>query len=148
MASGSRLTYLVKELQETLRVRLDAITRQFDLTAKQYTALSVLSRHPGVSSAALGRLTFVTPQAANELVLTLEAKGFLRRSVDDDNRRERRVQLTRRGANALARCDELVDDLEAEVFGELDARDAVTFRRLLARYSDAARSVPVERRAH
>jgi DNA-binding MarR family transcriptional regulator len=129
--SPHRFTYLVKQLQEALRSRLDEITAQFDLTPKQYTALSVLAKHPGISSAALGRLTFVTPQAANEMVLALERKGVLKRSVDKRNRRTLEVSLTRRGTIALERCDELVDELEAFVFRDVAAADRARFRDML-----------------
>ena len=126
-----RLTYLVKQLQEALRVRLDEITQRFDLTPKQYTALSVLAGHPGMSSAALARLTFVTPQAANEMVTTLERKGFLVRSVDVSNRRCLEVELTRAGSTALAKCNALVDQLEAHVFSGVSDAEQARFRRML-----------------
>lgn len=130
-APAPRLTYLVKQVQEALLARLDEITRQFGLTAKQYTALSVLQKYPGVSSAALGRLTFVTSQAANEMVTTLERKRFLTRSVDQANRRRLEVQLTRAGTRALARLDELVDQLELEVFGGIGSADQARLRHML-----------------
>src|SRR6266542_499025 len=112
VAPPTRLTYLVKQLQEALRVRLDEITRRYDLTPKQYAALTVLAESSGMSSAELARVTFVTPQAANEMVATLERKGFLRRTVDQANRRRVDVVITRAGAAALAACDRLVDKLE------------------------------------
>ena len=127
-----RLTYLIKQLQEALLARLDEITQPFGLTPKQYTTLSVLARHRGISSAALGRLTFVTPQAANEMLATLERKGFLERFVDEDNRRQLEVELTRTGARKLARCDELVDRLEVDVFSSLGTAERERFRRALA----------------
>jgi DNA-binding MarR family transcriptional regulator len=132
-ATPQRLTYLVKQFQEALRIRLDAITQQFDLTPKQYTALSVLATNPGMSAAALARITFVTPQAANEMVAALERKGFLLRSVDERNRRCLEVRLSRKGHRALARCNELVDELEAEVFRGVDAAERARFRRMLNR---------------
>src|SRR5256714_2163538 len=128
-----RLTYLVKQLQEALRVRLDEITQRFDLTPKQYTALSVLAKSPGMSSASLARISFVTPQAANEMVTMLERKGFLQRSVDERNRRCLEVELTRVGARALAKCDRLVHELEAEVFRGVSAAQQAHFRQQLRR---------------
>lgn len=130
-ATAPRLTYLVKQVQEALLARLNEITRQFGLTAKQYTALSVLQTYPGLSSAALGRLTFVTSQAANEMVTTLERKRFLTRSVDQANRRRLEVQLTRAGTRAVAQLDELVDQLELEVFGDIGSADQARLRYML-----------------
>lgn len=126
-----RMTYLVKQLQEAMRARLERITQQFGLTPKQYTALSVLAKHPGISSAQLGRLTFVTSQAANEMVTTLESKGFLKRSVHEANRRRLEVELTRRGTTALGRCDALVDQLETDVFRDVGPAEKARFRRTL-----------------
>lgn len=123
-----RLTYLVKQLQEALRARLDEITQRFDLTPMQYTALSVLARHPGISSAALARLTFVSPQAANEVVLALQRKGLLKRGLDRRDRRTLEVSLTRRGGSTLIKCDALVDGLETLAFGDIDR---TTFRAIL-----------------
>lgn len=131
VAGPQRLTYLVKQLQEAMRARLDHITQQFGLTPKQYTALSVLAEHPRTSSANLARLTFVTPQAANEMVATLEAKGFLARSVDHENRRRRSVVVTRAGHSALTRCDVQVDQLERFVFHSVGRAEEMRFRRTL-----------------
>jgi DNA-binding MarR family transcriptional regulator len=131
VTSPPRLTYLVKQLQEAMRARLDDITQQFGLTPKQYTALSVLAKHAGISSAQLARLTFVTPQAANEMVTTLEGKGFLKRSIHQANRRRLEVELTRAGATALTKCDALVDQLETYVFRNVGPVEKARFRRTL-----------------
>jgi DNA-binding MarR family transcriptional regulator len=98
----------------------------------------VLNRYPGVSSAALGRLTFVSPQAANEMVATLERKGFLERSIDAGNRRRLEVALTRQGATALARCDVLADQLESEVLRGFDASERQRFKAQLQICLEAA----------
>jgi DNA-binding MarR family transcriptional regulator len=130
-AALPRPTYLVKQLQEALLRRLDDITRRFDLTTRQYTTLSVLAKYPGISSAQLARLTFVSAQAANEMVGTLEAKGFLRRSVDRSNRRRLEVKLTAAGTRAMTKCDALVDGLERELFRGVEAADRAHFHRML-----------------
>jgi DNA-binding MarR family transcriptional regulator len=137
-----RLTYLVKQLQEVLRVRLGEITQRYGLTPKQYTALSVLAKYPGMSSAALARVSFVTPQAANEMVTLLEGKGFLSRSVDQRNRRCLEVELTRVGSKTLAKCDALVAQLEAEVFEGVSTAEQVRFRRTLRSCVQAAGRAP------
>lgn len=132
-ADGSlpRTTYLVKQLQEALRLRLSDITKQFNLTNRQYTALSVLAKYPAISSAQLARLTFVSPQAANEMVVVLEHKKLLQRSVDQNNRRRLQVKLTRAGIATLAKCDRQVDELEAEVFKDINRREQAQFQRML-----------------
>src|SRR5207244_1788274 len=101
-----RATYLIKQLEWAVRANLDEIMRTFNITTLQYTALSVLSRHPGMSAAQLARRSFVSSQAANEMVSALERKGLVERGVDETNRRALKVFLTDAGADVLARCDE------------------------------------------
>lgn len=127
------LTYLVKQLQDAMRAQLEAITRDAGLTLRQYTTLSVLRRHRGISSAGLARLTFVTPQAANEMVATLENKGFLTRSVPSEDRRRLAVALSKAGTATLARCDAQVDRLEARILRGVPSADRTAFRRTLRR---------------
>ena len=49
------LLYLMKQVELSVRAELDAMTRPEGLTALQYTALTVLERHPDLTSAHLAR---------------------------------------------------------------------------------------------
>jgi DNA-binding MarR family transcriptional regulator len=137
-----RATYLIKELERAVRVRLDEIVEPLGLTAVQYTALSALGRHPGMTSAQLARRSFISPQAANELVAALEHRGLIRRRGDPDGGRALWIDLTTLGERTLAGCDEQVDALEAQLFGEVTRREEAQFREMLRICRDAVR-VPV-----
>jgi DNA-binding MarR family transcriptional regulator len=126
-----RATYLLKQLEWAVRAHLDEIMRSFNLTTLQYTALSVLSHHPGMSAAQLARRSFVSSQAANEMVSALERKGLVERGVDETNRRALKVFLTDHGADVLARCDGHVDQLEAQMFAGVSAAKEAQFRTVL-----------------
>src|SRR6185437_12133584 len=54
------LLYVVKQVELAVRSRLDDLLRPAGLTVLQYTALTVLERHPDLSSAQLARNSFVT----------------------------------------------------------------------------------------
>jgi DNA-binding MarR family transcriptional regulator len=130
-ARPQRLTYLVKQLQEALRARLDDITRPLDLTPKQYTALGVLAESPRISSAELGRITFVSAQAANEMVMTLERKRLVVRAPDPDDRRMIALVLTHDGSSVLAECNRRVARLERAVLRDLTPSQVADFRKAL-----------------
>jgi len=134
-----RATYLIKELERAVRLRIDAIVEPLGLTAVQYTALSVLSRHPGMSSAQLARRSFVSPQAANEMVTTLERRNLIRRRAGREGGRALWIHLTALGERTLARCDERVDELEAQLFGGVTRRDEALFREMLRTCREAVR---------
>ena len=118
-----RVTYLIKRLELAVRADMDAIVGNLGVTVPQYTALSVLARHPGMSGAQLSRRSFVSPQACSEMLAVLERKGLVRRASDAANRRVRRVLLTEDGKRLLAACDSAMDDLERRMLRDLSPRD-------------------------
>ena len=117
-----RISYVVARLERALRREIDARLSEHGLTSTQYTALSVLARRPGLSSAQLARRSYTTPQSANQLVQALERDGLVERMPDPDHGRILRLQLTANGTRVLAACDAEVDRMEEQMLGSLDAR--------------------------
>src|SRR5258708_40252865 len=87
------LLYLVKQVELAVRARLDDIFRPIGLTALQYTALTVLERHPDLSSAQLARNSFVTAQSMADMITTLEGRELIERHRDRVDRRRLVVAL-------------------------------------------------------
>jgi DNA-binding MarR family transcriptional regulator len=142
-----RASYLVKQLERALRARIDGIVQPLGLTAVQYTALSVLAHHPGMSSAQLARRSFVSAQAANELVSALERRRLIRRRADRNRGRALGIFLTALGERSLARCDEQVDLLEADLFRGVGRQDEARFRRMLRECREAVQTRARDRSA-
>jgi DNA-binding MarR family transcriptional regulator len=124
-----RLTYLVKQAELAIRSELDRIIRRCGVTTLQYTALSVLDRSPGLSSAQLARRSFVTAQAGNEMIASLERKGLIERYADTGNRRILSTYLTAQGRAVLGSCDEQADELEARMLASLGPVAQLKLRR-------------------
>jgi DNA-binding MarR family transcriptional regulator len=114
------LLYMVKQVELAARARLDDIVRPVGLTALQYTALTVLDRHDGLSPAQLARDSFVTPQSTASLVANLERRGLVRRERNPANRRELVVRLTEPGRGLLRRRAAEVAALEDRMTAALD----------------------------
>lgn len=127
----ARISYLTKRLEVAIRARLDLIARQHEITTMQYCALSVLSAHPGISSAQLAVRSFVTPQSANQMVTALERMGFIERQPDPVNRRILRISLTEKGTNILQEWDEIVDSFETAMLSSLSDDDQLQLRKLI-----------------
>ena len=128
---GQRLTYLVKRLEMAERARMDEVLRPLGVTLHQYTALSILERREGLSSAQLARRHFVTPQAMHQLVASMERDGLVERRPDEANRRILRAWLTGHGAEVLGACHDVVDGLEARMLSALSLAEAAVFERAL-----------------
>jgi DNA-binding MarR family transcriptional regulator len=125
------LLYLMKQLELVVRSELDDIVRPAGLTALQYTALTVLERHSGISAAQLARNSFVTAQSMGDLVGALLASGLVERHRDPADRRRLVLALTADGRNMLDRYRDQVAALEARMLAGLSEQDAIALRRML-----------------
>jgi DNA-binding MarR family transcriptional regulator len=127
------LLYAVKQVELVVRAHLDELLRDSGVTALQYTALTVLARRDGLTSAELARNSFVTPQAMADLVTALERGGFILRRRNPDNRRQLLISLTPEAHALLERFDEPVAGIEARMVEGFEAADRERFRDYLNR---------------
>ncbi|MDQ1021824.1 MarR family winged helix-turn-helix transcriptional regulator [Streptomyces afghaniensis] len=125
------LLYMVKQVELVVRSHLDDLVRPSGITALQYTALTVLERHDGLSAAQLARDSFVTAQSIADLVRSLEGRGLVRRERNPRNRRELLILLTDAGRELLSRYAGPVRELEERMVRDLTAHQTEQFRQAL-----------------
>jgi len=125
------LLYLVKQVELAVRSHLDSLLRPAGLTALQYTALTVLERHPDLSSAQLARNSFVTSQSMADMITALEGRGLIERHRDQADRRRLVVALTAAGRELLDRYRDLVAALEERMLAGLDTDETSGLRHSL-----------------
>jgi DNA-binding MarR family transcriptional regulator len=128
---GSRVSYLVYRLERRLRYRLDQAVADQDVSVTEYVTLSVLRNNDRMSNAQLARWAFVTPQAMNLVVSSLESRRLIRRKPSATNRRVLEASVTQLGRNLLARCEALMDAIEADMLADLSASETELLRRAL-----------------
>jgi DNA-binding MarR family transcriptional regulator len=138
------LLYLIKQVELAVRQRLDQTVSAQDLTALQYTALTVLERHPGMTSTALARHSFVRVQTMAEMVTHLHERGLVKRERDAGNRRRYPLSLTRKGRAVLARVREPVAAIEEEMVEGLDGAQVEVLRTYLSRCRTSLNDHPVQ----
>lgn len=129
--SEPTLLYVMKQVELAVRSRLDDMFRPLGLTALQYTALTVLERHPDLTSAQLARNSFVTAQSMADMVVALESRGLVERHRDQADRRRLVLALTSDGKALLRRYRGKVSALEQEMLTGLGADQAAELRRSL-----------------
>ncbi|MET8076674.1 MarR family transcriptional regulator [Streptomyces sp. NPDC005303] len=125
------LLYMVKQVELVVRSHLDELVRPSGITALQYTALTVLERHDGLSAAQLARDSFVTAQSIADLVRSLETRGLVRRERNPKNRRELLILLTEEGRALLAQHEGPVRELEERMVRDLTAHQTEQLRQAL-----------------
>jgi hypothetical protein len=106
-ATSARLPYLIGRTDRIVKRRLGEALAPHGLTVPQFTALSVLHARGSLSNAQLAERSFMSPQSANEVVKTMEARGW------------------------VTRCDEAVRQLEQEMLQGIDAEHAGLLHDLL-----------------
>ncbi|PAZ10191.1 MarR family transcriptional regulator [Streptomyces sp. SA15] len=127
------LLYMVKQVELVVRSHLDELVKPSGITALQYTALTVLERHDGLSAAQLARDSFVTAQSIADLVRSLESRGLVCRERNPRNRRELLILLTDAGRELLAEHEGPVRELEERMVRDLTAHQAQQFRQALTK---------------
>jgi DNA-binding MarR family transcriptional regulator len=125
------LLYLMKQVERAVRSNLDDLFRPIGLTALQYTALTVLERHPNLSSAQLARNSFVTAQSMADMVTVLQERGLIDRHRDPSDRRRLVLALTAEGHGLLGRYRGRVSELEAKMLAGLTREQAADLRAVL-----------------
>jgi DNA-binding MarR family transcriptional regulator len=124
---------MVKQVELVVRSHLDELVKPAGITALQYTSLTVLERHDGLSAAQLARDSFVTAQSMADLVRSLENRGLIRRERNPHNRRELLILLTDEGRELLARFTDAVRELEERMVRDLTAHQTDQFRQALSK---------------
>lgn len=128
-ASTQTTTYMIAQAFHALRALwIEPALKAENLTSLQFTLLSVVDRHAGLSSADLSRRFYVTPQTMGQVLTALEARGLLIRAENPDNRRLLAMSLTPTGHALVKTCQEHMQQIEQEVFGELNEKELAKFR--------------------
>jgi DNA-binding MarR family transcriptional regulator len=125
------LLYAIKQVELAVRSHLDDILKGSGITAVQYTALTVLHRRDGLTSAQLARNSFVKTQSMADIVTALEKAHLISRRRDPSDSRRILISLTDQGRDLLSQYDGAVRELEAQMIDGLTAPQVRDLRHAL-----------------
>jgi DNA-binding MarR family transcriptional regulator len=107
-------------LQRALREEVAPGLARLGLSGLDPWLLSVLRTHPHPMGAA--RAMGLPPPTVSHMLRRLEAKGFLRRSLDPKDLRRYRLELTPKGEAALREAERLLEGALARRLARLSGR--------------------------
>lgn len=110
-----QIGYLIKRVQQALRVRMDADLQAIQLTTAQYATLNALEMTPNASNATLARACFVTPQTMIEIIRGLEQLGYVERQAHPEHGRIIQTSLTALGKERVAQAHQIVAGVEEQL---------------------------------
>jgi DNA-binding MarR family transcriptional regulator len=132
----------LKRAQHELRLAIDGELAAIQTNISQLNVLFSIRRQPGVSSADLARLAFLTPQTLGQQLIQMEKRGLVKREPGEG--RKIRHTLTKAGENLLDAGMQKVREVDTRVLSDFDDE---TVRMLLDAFQTIERRA-TESRAH
>jgi len=114
---------LLHDVARIMRTRFDQRARARGMTRAQWVILARLSRQPGLSQNEMAAICEVEPITVGRLIDRLEARGFVERRADPDDRRIRRLHLLPAAQPIVDEISNYKNEMSAEVFGGLSEKE-------------------------
>jgi DNA-binding MarR family transcriptional regulator len=128
------LGYLLKQASSALHAALEAVLRPLGMSVTHYSCLELLSQRPWLSNSDLARGAFVSRQAMNVLVQSLERDGYVTRPSAAPVGKVLPTELTPLGRRHLAKATVAVRSVEDRMLEGLDADSRTEARRILTSF--------------
>ena len=119
-----RIGFLLSDVSRLMRYRFDGKARTIGVTRPQWRLLTLISRNPGVSQAALADLLEVERITLCRMVDRLEEAGLAERRPDPADRRVWRIFLTEKGNGIVKKLAVIGDAFQEEMLAALEPGEA------------------------
>lgn len=120
-----RIEELIERLDNLRRTHIRGVAYASGLNLRQLEALIYLARCNRYSDTPLGLTEYLglTKGTVSQTVITLEDKGFLKKTPDTSDKRVVHLQLTKKGKRVVEKC---VNESPLASLEELDSFDKIT----------------------
>jgi DNA-binding MarR family transcriptional regulator len=111
--------------------------KAFDLTSVQFAALIVIRELPGTDATRVSDLIYFDRSTIGNVLDRLEKKGLIRREPGLEDRRTKRLYLTRQGSVVLRRIAAKLPRISDNILAPLTPVERVRFMKLMTKLVDA-----------
>jgi DNA-binding MarR family transcriptional regulator len=106
------------------------------LTKPQYAVLHAIAAQPGIDQASVGQVAAIDKATLATLLLRLEERGLIVRTVDVADRRRRLLELTDQGGTQLREAVRVANSVDPALLSRLTGAERDELRRLLAKLAE------------
>jgi DNA-binding MarR family transcriptional regulator len=106
------------------------------LTKPQYAVLHAIAAQPGIDQASVGQIAAIDKATLATLLLRLEERGLIVRTVDVADRRRRLLELTDQGRAQLREAVRVANSVDPALLSRLTRAERDELRRLLAKLAE------------
>lgn len=128
--------YLLARLGEASRRRFGAALEEHGMHPRDFGVMMLMASRPGLTQQQLHEQSGIDPSSMVAVIDELEAVGLAERRADPDDRRARRIYLTRRGEQTLERVQSLTAELQGEMFARLSREELRQLHTLLRKLAE------------
>lgn len=98
------VSYSVGQLDKLIHQQLSETLLEVGVSLPQFTMLSNLHLRGEMANAKLASRSFISPQASNQIIKTMEEKGWVSKSDDPNHGRIILIGLTKEGRDIYDQC--------------------------------------------
>jgi DNA-binding MarR family transcriptional regulator len=111
--------------------------KAFDVTPVQFSALIVIREQPGIDATRVSELIDFDRSTIGNVLDRLERRGLIRRQPGTEDRRTKRLYLTRQGGTVVRKVAAKLPQVANEILSPLSASDRERFTGLLTQLIEA-----------
>src|SRR3954467_6235755 len=124
---------VISDVARLLRTEFDRRVRRLGITRAQWLVLTRLHRRPGASPSELAEMMEVEKATAGRMIDRLVANGWVERRTQADDRRVKRVYLTREAERVHKRIWRVAEATVETALADLSAPESRQLMALLQR---------------
>ena len=124
--------HLIRRAQQIAVAEFARATASHDITPVQFAFMNALQDSPGLDQITLAKQVAFDAATSGSVIGRLEAKGWVRREADVQDRRRKLLFVTAEGAQMLADLQATVLAAQASILVPLQPAQRETFMQLLA----------------
>ena len=125
--------HLIRRAQQIAVAEFARATAEHDVTPVQFAFLSAVLDTPGEDQVTLAKRVAFDAATSGSVIGRLEAKGWVRREADAQDRRRKLLYATAEGVAALQDMNAAVAQAQQNILAPLSHADQAGFMRLLAK---------------
>lgn len=125
--------YTITDVARLMRTVFERRVRALGLTRAQWLVIARVRRRPGLSQSEIADLLEIEKASAGRLIDRMQAKGWLERRDDRNDRRVYRVHLTRKAERIHASIWPLAEATVDEALGDLSSEERRRLAGLMTR---------------
>jgi DNA-binding MarR family transcriptional regulator len=109
------------------------LEKYFDVNFNQFRVLMIVTEKKGINQKFLSNCVGMTEAGISKSLFDLEQKGYLKSTINPANRRERKLDMTKKGSEFIKKVAHKLSEMSKGVFSILNQEEKDQFHNTLVK---------------